>query len=93
MNLQPMSDNEKTSNSNEISLPNSSLIAERTFDDVNNHDKLFFTLSPLLFSISNSQFSNIDISNIQKKNDESRYSNISDDNNECNIYIFITIYL
>ena len=65
-----------------ISIPNSSLIQKRTFIEEADHDKSFRTSSPLLFNAYNSQFSNIDISNIPTINAE--YLNMSDDDYECN---------
>ena len=54
------------------------------FIDEKDHDKSFRTSSPLSFMVSNSQSSNIDMCNIPNINDVSRYSNMSDDDNECN---------
>ena len=60
------------------------LLMKEKFIDEKDHDKSFRTSSPLSFMVSNSQSSNIDMCNIPNINDVSRYSNMRDDDNECN---------
>ena len=61
-------DNNVSSNTNEISTPNLPLFQERTFNEEVDHDNSFRASTPLLINKTNSQFNNIDISNIPNIN-------------------------